>query len=192
MPLSIFYCAAVNDDLTSTEDEEINCENIKACNDDIVNPVDFHVEAFILESNSTEALRANFVICEHEKSTLETICNREVPVKETISPVHNDPWNEKCKSNMLQGECDFKDELKEDKEETYETILNLKFDDKSAVGVDTFEGNDHRASKGLGYQNGKIKCFFFNSFSISVVLMVSALFFSYLVLSTSSFCATHK
>lgn len=157
----------MNDDLTSTEDEEINCEidrreNIKACNDHIVNPVDFHVEAFILENNSTESLCANFVFCEHEKSTLDTIYNQEVPMKETISPVHNDPSlrNEKCKSNMLQGECDFKDELKEDKEETYETILKLKFDDKSAVGVDTFEGNDHGASEGLGYQNGMTKCSF--------------------------------
>lgn len=149
VPPIFFYCAAVDAELISTEEEEVICEidrkeSIKACSDEN-------------ENNTTEAPSADFVVSEHEKSTLETICNHEVPLKEII-PVCGDLSlrKEKRKGNMIWCECDFKDELNEDKEDTHGMILELYFDDKPTVGVDTFEGNDYGASEGLGnYQKGK-------------------------------------
>lgn len=82
VPPIFVYCAAVDDDLISTEEEEVICEidrkeSIKACSDEN-------------ENNTTEAPSADFVVSEHEKSTLETICNHEVPLKEIMSPVCED------------------------------------------------------------------------------------------------------
>lgn len=50
---------------------------------------------------------------------------------------------------MIWCECDFKDELNKDKEDTHGVILELYFDGNPTVGVDTFEGNDYGASEGL-------------------------------------------